>query len=104
MKIKVDEGKAAGTAESADRHGVLRCTVCHWIEEGMPHVEDNMPHTAKARRDGITLLEIIDRCRKKAAIGQLEALGCDQTKGVAKMVMDEAAELSICAQIYKELA
>ncbi len=70
----------------------------------MPHVKDDTPHTAKARRDGITLLEIIDRCRKKAVIGQLEAIGCDQTEGVIKMVMDEAAELSIRTQIYKELA
>jgi hypothetical protein len=37
------------------------------------------------------------------AIGRLEALGCDPIEGMARIFMDEAADLSIRAQMYKEL-
>jgi hypothetical protein len=68
------------------------------------HVKDDKPHTAKAYLDGITLLEIIDGCRKtQAVINQLEALGCDQTEGVAKMAIDETVGLRIRAPMYEEL-
>jgi hypothetical protein len=38
------------------------------------------------------------------AIDRLEALGCDPIEGMARIFMDEAADLSIRAQMYKELA
>ena len=38
------------------------------------------------------------------AIDRLEALGCDPIEGMARIFMDEAADLSIRAQTYKVLA
>jgi hypothetical protein len=35
---------------------------------------------------------------------KLEALGCDPIEGMARLAMDETVELSIRAQMYKELA
>ncbi len=40
----------------------------------------------------------------QAVVDRLEALGCDPIEGIAKIAMDETAELSIRAQMYKELA
>jgi hypothetical protein len=48
----------------------------------------------KGSRNKLTL-EVIDR---------LEALGCDPIEGMARIAMDEKAELSLRAQMYKELA
>jgi hypothetical protein len=43
--------------------------------------------------------------RKTIAVAdRLEALGCDPIEGMAKIAMDEKAELSLRAQMYKELA
>ena len=39
-----------------------------------------------------------------AVIDRLEALGCDPIEGMAQIAMDERADLSIRAQMYKELA
>jgi hypothetical protein len=39
-----------------------------------------------------------------AVTDRLEALGCDPIEGMAQIAMDERAELSIRAQMYKELA
>jgi len=39
-----------------------------------------------------------------AVVDRLEALGCDPIEGMARFAMDEKAELSIRAQMYKELA
>ncbi len=39
-----------------------------------------------------------------AVTDRLEALGCDPIEGMAMIAMDEGAELSIRAQMYKELA
>ena len=70
----------------------------------MPYVKDDTSRTAKACHGGITLLETIDRCRKtQAVIDQLEALGCDQTEGVAMMAIDETVGLRIRAPMYEEL-
>ncbi len=38
------------------------------------------------------------------AIDRLEALGCDPIEGIARIFTGEAADLSIRAQTYKELA
>jgi hypothetical protein len=35
---------------------------------------------------------------------KLEALGCDLIEGMARIAMDEKVEMSIRAQMYKELA
>jgi len=35
---------------------------------------------------------------------RLEALGCDPIEGMARLAMDETVELSIRAQMFKELA
>ena len=48
----------------------------------------------KGSRNKLTL-EVRDR---------LEALGCDPIEGMARIAMDENVELSIRAQMYKELA
>jgi hypothetical protein len=48
----------------------------------------------KGSRNKLTL-EVIDR---------LGALGCDPIEGMARIAMDENADLSIRAQMYKELA
>jgi hypothetical protein len=37
-------------------------------------------------------------------IDRLDALGCDPIEGMARIAMDETADLSIRAQMYKELA
>jgi hypothetical protein len=42
--------------------------------------------------------------RTVAVIDRLEALGCDPIGGMARIAMDETVELSIRAQMYKELA
>src|SRR5680860_155693 len=42
--------------------------------------------------------------KTRAVIDRLEALGCDPIEGMARIAMDEAADLSIRAQMYKELA
>jgi hypothetical protein len=42
--------------------------------------------------------------RTQAVAETLEALGCDPIEGMARIAMDENAELSIRAQMYKELA
>ncbi len=42
--------------------------------------------------------------RTLAVTEKLEALGCDPIEGMARITMDEAAELSISAQMYKGLA
>jgi hypothetical protein len=39
-----------------------------------------------------------------AVIDRLQAFGCDPIEGMAQIAMDERAELSIRAQMYKELA
>ena len=39
-----------------------------------------------------------------AVTDRLEALGCDPIEGMARLAMDESADLSIRAQMYKELA
>ena len=39
-----------------------------------------------------------------AVIDRREALGCDPIEGMARIAMDERADLSIRAQMYKELA
>jgi hypothetical protein len=39
-----------------------------------------------------------------AVTDRLDALGCDPIAGMAKIVMDDSAELSIRAQMYKGLA
>jgi hypothetical protein len=41
--------------------------------------------------------------KTQAVIDRLEVLGCDPIEGMARITMDEAAELSISAQMYKEL-
>ncbi len=38
-----------------------------------------------------------------AVIDWLEALGCDPIEGMARITMDERADLSLRAQVYKEL-
>ncbi|HEX2237133.1 MAG TPA: hypothetical protein VHJ19_01960 [Gammaproteobacteria bacterium] len=58
------KGKVVGIVEFDDWWGMSRRAVWNWIEEDMPHVKDDTPHTDKAYRDGIILLETIDRCRK----------------------------------------
>jgi len=42
--------------------------------------------------------------RTAAVTETLEALGCDPIEGMARIAMDETAELGIRAQMYKELA
>jgi hypothetical protein len=42
--------------------------------------------------------------RTEAVAERLEALGCDPIEGMARIAMDETVELSIRAQMYKELA
>ncbi len=42
--------------------------------------------------------------RTMAVTEKLEALGCDPIEGMATIAMDETVELSIRAQMYKELA
>ena len=42
--------------------------------------------------------------RMLAVADKLEAFGCDPTGGMARVVMNGTAELSIRAQVYKELA
>jgi hypothetical protein len=42
--------------------------------------------------------------RTQAAIDRLEALGCDPIEGMGRIAMDEKVEMSIRAQMYKELA
>ena len=42
--------------------------------------------------------------KTQAVIDRLDALGCDPIEGMARIAMDETAELSIRAQMYKELA
>jgi hypothetical protein len=42
--------------------------------------------------------------RSLAVAEKLEALGCDPIEGMAKIAMDEKVEMSIRAQMYKELA
>ena len=37
-------------------------------------------------------------------IDRLEALGCDPIEGMARIAMDEEADLSLRTQMYKELA
>src|SRR5215210_7287293 len=39
-----------------------------------------------------------------AVIDRLEALGCDPIEGMARIAMDEKVDLSIRAQMFKELA
>jgi hypothetical protein len=39
-----------------------------------------------------------------AVIDRLEALGCDPIEGMARIAMDEGADMSLRAQMYKELA
>ncbi len=39
-----------------------------------------------------------------AVIDRLEVLGCDPIEGMAKIAMDEGADPSLRAQMYKELA
>jgi hypothetical protein len=39
-----------------------------------------------------------------AVTDRLEALGCDPIEGMAKIAMDESADLSLRAQMFKELA
>jgi hypothetical protein len=41
--------------------------------------------------------------KTQTVIDRLEVLGCDPIEGMARITMDEAAELSISAQMYKEL-
>jgi hypothetical protein len=43
-------------------------------------------------------------CKTQAVIDRLEALGCDPIEGMARIAMNETAELNIRAQMYKELA
>jgi hypothetical protein len=40
----------------------------------------------------------------QAVADRLDALGCDPIEGMARIAMDEKAELSLRAQMYKELA
>ncbi len=47
------------------------------------------------RRKGTPTIAVVDR---------LEALGCDPIEGMARIAMDENAELILRAQMYKELA
>ena len=42
--------------------------------------------------------------RTLAVTEKLEALGCDPIEGMARIAMNETAELSIRAQTYKEMA
>jgi hypothetical protein len=42
--------------------------------------------------------------RTMAVADKLEALGCDPIERMARIAMDEMAEVSIRAQMYKELA
>lgn len=42
--------------------------------------------------------------RTQAVIERLEALGCDPIEGMARIAMDDTIEISIPAQMYKELA
>ncbi len=42
--------------------------------------------------------------KTQAVIDRLDALGCDPIEGMAKIAMDEKVEMSIWAQMYKELA
>ena len=43
--------------------------------------------------------------KRTAAVAEtLEALGCDPVEGMARIAMDETVELSIRAQMFKELA
>jgi|SRR5680860_104733 len=42
--------------------------------------------------------------KTEAVIDRLEALGCDPIEGMARLAMDGTVELSIRAQMYKELA
>jgi hypothetical protein len=42
--------------------------------------------------------------KTQAVIDRLEELGCDPIEGMARIAMDETADLSIRAQMYKELA
>jgi hypothetical protein len=39
-----------------------------------------------------------------AVIDRLEALGCDPIEGMAQIAMDDGADMSLRAQMYKELA
>ena len=42
--------------------------------------------------------------KTQAVIDRLDALGCDPIEGMARIAMDEKVEMSIRAQMYKELA
>ena len=42
--------------------------------------------------------------RTQAVTEKLEALGCDPIEGMARIAMDDTVELSIRAQMFKELA
>jgi hypothetical protein len=42
--------------------------------------------------------------RTQTVTERLEALGCDPVQGMARIAMDETVDLSIRAQMYKELA
>ena len=42
--------------------------------------------------------------KTQAVIDRLEALGCDPIERMASIAMDEKVEMSIRAQMYKELA
>ncbi len=42
--------------------------------------------------------------KTQAVIDRLEALGCDPIEGMGRIAMDEKVEMSIRAQMYKELA
>ncbi len=42
--------------------------------------------------------------RTLAVIDRLEVMGCDPIAGMARIAMDESADLGIRAQMYKELA
>ena len=42
--------------------------------------------------------------QNQAVIDRLEELGCDPIEGMARIAMDDRAELSLRAQMFKELA
>jgi hypothetical protein len=42
--------------------------------------------------------------KTQAVIDRLEALGCDPIESMARIAMDETADFTIRAQMYKELA
>jgi hypothetical protein len=59
-----------------------------------PGQSGNPSGRPKGSRNKLTL-KVVDR---------LEALGCNPIEGMARIAMDEKAELSLRAQMYKELA